>query len=57
MTIICDKCKKELKDLGALVFSPPTKDDPIMVDNVVTKYHVCKHCWFYLEEFLNENED
>jgi len=50
MTIICDKCKKELKDLGALVFSPPEKGK-------VKKYHVCKHCWFYLEEFLNENEE
>ena len=39
MKIICDKCNKELKELGALAFSPATKK------NKTTKYHICKGCW------------
>lgn len=34
----CDKCKKELKKFGALLFSPPVK-------NVVKKFHMCVACW------------
>jgi hypothetical protein len=33
----CDKCKKELRGFGGLLFSPPKK-------NVVKKYHLCKKC-------------
>lgn len=36
---ICDICKKELTEYGALVFSPPDKS------NKVTKNHVCKKCY------------
>jgi len=35
---ICDSCKKELVDYGALLFSPPKK-------NSVKKYHLCKECY------------
>jgi hypothetical protein len=46
MTIkpICDKCKKELDDFGAILFSPPDKD------NKVEKFHLCKACY---EEIVN----
>jgi len=36
---ICDKCKKELTEFGAILFSPPNKK------NSVTKYHLCKKCF------------
>ncbi len=35
----CDFCKKELKEFGGLVFSPPTKE------GTVRKLHVCRHCY------------
>ncbi|TSC96393.1 MAG: Uncharacterized protein Athens101426_398 [Parcubacteria group bacterium Athens1014_26] len=36
---ICDKCKKELKDFGAILFGPPDKN------NNVKKFHICKVCY------------
>ena len=36
---ICDFCKKELKEFGALLFSPPDND------NKVRKFHLCKECF------------
>lgn len=36
---VCDFCKKELKDFGALLFSPPDKKSN------VKKFHVCKMCY------------
>jgi len=36
---ICDKCKKELDDFGAILFSPPDKG------NNVKKFHICKSCY------------
>ena len=35
---ICDFCKQELNDFGAILFSPPVGHD-------VKKYHVCKNCF------------
>jgi hypothetical protein len=35
----CDVCKKELKDFGAILLSPPNKK------NIVKKFHVCKVCY------------
>jgi len=40
---ICDKCKKELEDYGALLFSPPN-------ENNVKKYHLCKSCFEKIKE-------
>lgn len=40
---ICDLCKNELKDFGALLFSPPN-------DNIVEKYHICKYCYKNFEK-------
>jgi hypothetical protein len=36
---ICDFCKKELIDFGALLFSPPNEKSE------VKKYHICKGCF------------
>ena len=35
----CDKCKKELKEFGAILLSPPGKK------NLVRKFHLCKKCY------------
>lgn len=34
----CDKCKKELKEFGGILLSPPKK-------NVVQKFHLCPKCY------------
>jgi len=34
----CDKCKKELKEFGGILLSPPKK-------NMVRKFHLCKKCY------------
>lgn len=36
---VCDKCKKELEEFGAVLFSPPDKE------NNVKKFHLCKECY------------
>ena len=35
----CDKCKKELDDFGAILLSPPDKN------NKIKKFHFCKKCY------------
>ena len=44
----CDKCKKELKAFGALLFSPPNKK------SVVKKFHVCVLCYTELVKEFNK---
>ncbi|MDB5238141.1 MAG: hypothetical protein JWM46_411 [Candidatus Kaiserbacteria bacterium] len=36
---VCDFCKEELTDFGALLFSPPD------ADNSVKKFHLCQNCY------------
>ncbi len=36
---VCDKCKKELKDYGAILLSPPDAKQK------VRKFHLCKKCY------------
>jgi len=36
---VCDKCKKELTDFGAVLFSPPDEE------NNAKKFHICKECY------------
>lgn len=36
---VCDFCKKELRDFGALLFSPPD------AKSNVKKFHVCNSCY------------
>ncbi len=35
----CDKCKKELKEFGAILLSPPDDND------LVKKFHLCRECY------------
>lgn len=44
---ICDNCKKELKDFGAILLSPP---DP---ENKVRKFHICKGCYVLIKNKYN----
>jgi len=46
---LCDICKKELKDYGAILLSPP--DEKCMVK----KYHICKKCYEGLKKKLCED--
>ena len=46
---ICDKCKKELDDFGAILFSPPEGHN-------VKKFHICKTCYNQIkEDFKDDN--
>ncbi len=47
---ICDKCKKELDDFGAILLSPPD------IDRKVIKYHLCKKCYMEIENLLDKNK-
>ena len=44
---ICDKCKKELEEFGAILLSPPN------TENNIKKYHLCKECYQKIKEDLN----
>jgi hypothetical protein len=46
---ICDKCKKELREFGAILLSPPD------FENKVKKFHICKECYTKLEEEFNSS--
>ncbi|MDP3991108.1 MAG: hypothetical protein Q8P63_02320 [Candidatus Nealsonbacteria bacterium] len=43
----CDKCKKELKEFGGILLSPPKK-------NIVKKFHLCKKCYCEFERVLEK---
>lgn len=43
---VCDKCKKELDDFGALLFSPPNEE------SLVKKFHLCKACFEELKSSM-----
>lgn len=36
---VCSLCKNELKDFGAILLSPPDKNDRVV------KYHICNDCY------------
>ncbi len=42
----CNKCKKELKEFGGILLSPPNKNDE------VKKYHLCKKCFEEIKSSL-----
>jgi len=44
---VCDKCKKELKDFGGILLSPPDKDGK------VKKFHLCNKCYKNITQSLN----
>lgn len=50
LTLKCEKCGKILKHPGALIFSPPN-----MPWNNVLKFHICKHCYCLLCDWLERS--
>lgn len=54
MKIKCDKCHKELKEMGALIFSPP--ETSYGGYPKCDKIHLCVDCyWRLMGEFLDKN--
>lgn len=45
MKITCYSCNKPITNPGALVFSPPVKNNKDMSVSSVHKYHICLECW------------
>ena len=41
----CDKCRKELKEFGGILLSPPN-------GNTVRKFHLCKPCYGKTVRFI-----
>lgn len=46
--VVCNQCKEELRETGALIFNPP--DD----EGGCKKYHICRECWAHSETLLNK---
>lgn len=47
---VCDRCKKELNDFGAILFSPPKGKN-------VKKFHICGECYEKIkDEWKLEND-
>lgn len=44
----CNKCKKELKEFGGILFGPPDKK------NMVRKFHLCKKCYLTIYDNLKK---
>jgi len=44
---ICDKCKKELNEFGAILLGPPNEK------NEVKKIHLCKTCYKEMTDQFN----
>ena len=42
----CDVCKKELKDFGGILLSPPG------IRSMVKKFHICKLCYAKIKKDL-----
>jgi len=47
---ICNKCGGELDDFGAILLSPPDKN------NSVKKFHLCKFCYQEIAAGLASNK-
>lgn len=53
MNIICTICDEELKELGGLLFSPPSRDTiRSNTGQDVLKYHLCKLCYEEVFELM-----
>ena len=50
---ICAMCNKELKQFGAILFSPPLTNK----NRFVVKYHICINCYKKLRSSLNDKEE
>lgn len=45
----CEMCGQELQEFGAILLSPPNRD------NMVVKEHICVKCYKILYRFLAEH--
>lgn len=45
---VCDMCKRELNEYGALLFSPPEK-------NMVKKMHLCRDCYNKIVKIISQS--
>jgi hypothetical protein len=54
--IKCEKCNKELKKQGALIFSPPRCEgnNNTFPSNEVLKFHICLSCYSRLCDWLEK---
>ena len=57
MKVICYKCQKKIKEKGALIISPPNVITSDMDVDVVAKFHICKHCWGGLYDWMKGDYD
>ena len=57
MKITCCACDELIKEPGALVFSPPVKNNKDMSISTVHKYHICRACWPKLIRVMEKLED
>jgi hypothetical protein len=48
--IVCDRCNKNLKELGGILLSPPNKS------GMVKKHHLCCGCYYRVVNSNNLNE-
>ena len=45
MKINCFSCDQAVKEPGAIVISPPFKNNKDLTIHTVHKYHICLTCW------------
>jgi ribosomal protein L40E len=46
LKIKCKKCKQQLTEQGALIFSPPETHERVY------KFHICMQCYFKLMDWI-----
>ncbi|HEY2826661.1 MAG TPA: hypothetical protein VGJ04_03590 [Pirellulales bacterium] len=51
----CDKCGSELREFGALAFSPPHSLPDDTPGREVEKYHLCQSCWLEFTRWLEQD--
>lgn len=55
LVIRCSRCKKELSQMGALVFGPP--EQPMHKLHAITaKWHLCVNCYKELVAFIYDKD-
>lgn len=52
----CDCCDKELKEPGALLFSPAIKFKQLPGPFISEKYHICVKCFEYIKRDFTTNK-
>jgi hypothetical protein len=57
MKITFYSCDKIMTIPGALVFSPPFKNNNAMSVSTLHKYHICVNCWEKLIKCMENLED